>query len=182
MAFAPAVRGASRTITARSVSAIAWPAAGAAMTSHRYRPATLLAHNYLQPSAFARQRRSVATEAEIKAFEDYYSSISPGRRKFWDALKAYKQEHYNNALPRRFMGTIFKAVDANRDGLISFDELMALVRNVEADFAEEDARELIDEMGVTKEGGGDEKFLSIADVEEKWSPMLNAMFAYQKND
>lgn len=117
-----------------------------------------------------RERRSLATDADQKVYDDFLSNLSPPRRKMFTILNDYRTKNFSQCTNTRFFKTIISAVDANNDDLISMEEYETLLKNIGAEeqMTKEDMDAIFDELGV----GEDEKVIPVDLIKKSWEPLM----------
>jgi len=67
-------------------------------------------------------------------------------------FEKYQKENYKMELPSRFRKEIVKATDKNKDGMISVDEIEALLKQIGASeqLTHEEIEQIMSEAGLTK--------------------------------
>ena len=126
----------------------------------------------LPPSFFA--SCSFSTDASRKTYEEYVASLSPARKKFHGVLNEYKRNNFEHQTPNRFLHEIVKALDSNRDGVITVEEYETLLKNIGArdKMTEQDIHEIFEELGVDR----GEKVIPVECIERRWTPYLHVMW------
>ena len=117
--------------------------------------------------------RRFDSDANKKAFEEFRENLSPARRKLFDILNHYRTTNYAQCLPSRFLKDIVAAVDVNKDGVITKDEYLQLLKNIghEGELSNEELDEIFNEVGV-EDDVASERVIPVQVLLDKWKPLL----------
>ncbi|KAL3760767.1 hypothetical protein ACHAWU_003675 [Discostella pseudostelligera] len=119
---------------------------------------------------------SATDDDAIKEYQTFLDSLSPAQKKFLDVLNEYRNKNFEHTMPKRFFSMIIKAVDCNKDGVLTLEELQTLLINIGAreKMTDKDLDEIIETLGDDELEG--QRVVSVQRIENAWAPFLNVIW------
>mmetsp|Transcript_28046 Transcript_28046/g.40132 ORF Transcript_28046/g.40132 Transcript_28046/m.40132 type:complete len:154 (+) Transcript_28046:170-631(+) len=111
---------------------------------------SVLRTNECYPWVSATDRRSYGCTTVVCATEK--ESVSAAISKLHQVINTYQKENYQMTVPSRFRKEMIKATDKNQDGMISVEEMEAVLKQIGAgeQLTHEEIEQIMAEAGVTK--------------------------------
>ena len=107
--------------------------------------------------------------ADQKTFEELSNELSPGRKKLMGLLNEYRNKHFTQSIPSRFVKEMINALDSNHDNVVTMEEYQTLLKNIGADdkMTSDELKECFDELGV-------EGVIPVQTLIDNWTPLFRA--------
>lgn len=171
------------TVALRRVEHVVASAAQVSKSSARFSTSTLhsmmygMKNNATNDATTPRSFGTSATDDDaIKEYQTFLDSLSPAQKKFLDVLNEYRNKNFEHTMPKRFFSMIIKAVDCNKDGVLTLEELQTLLINIGAreKMTDKDLDEIIETLGDDELEG--QRVVSVQRIENAWAPFLNVIW------